>query len=140
MRASKPIKFGKFSDVYVIGKTSQSERKDPATNEYMPGEWGLPSMNAEAFIVIELVDPEVDDDTAAETNPDKEPEGEAVDINAEPKAEDSDSKQSDAGAESKAAEGDGAAAETDAEGDASEESTEDAKESDAASTEKKEDW
>jgi len=140
MRASKPIKFGKFSDVYVIGKTSQSERKDPATNEYMPGEWGLPSMNAEAFIVIELVDPEVDDDTAAETNPDKEPEGEAVDINAEPKAEDSDSKQSDAEAESKAAEGDGAAAETDAESDASEESTEDAKESDAASTEKKEDW
>lgn len=55
------IDFGKFSEVFVIGKTARTKRKDPVSNQYLE-EWQLPNINVTGIVVIDRVEPDVDDE------------------------------------------------------------------------------
>lgn len=73
------IKFGKFSEIYIFGKTSRSKRKDLSTNEYTD-EWQMPSINVSGILVDELVEPEVESETAGESETQVEASAESVQV------------------------------------------------------------
>lgn len=69
--------FGVNSRVMVFGKTSAGKKKDLQTQE-LTDEWASPSIAVEGIIVLEYVEPDLDDDTAGDSkdSEDYEPDGE----------------------------------------------------------------
>jgi hypothetical protein len=82
--ASREIPFGKLSEVYIFGDTTRTLKKDLATNE-LTDEWGLTSISMKGFIVIDLVEPEVEDEEAG--NDDDEVEEDEEEITLDPDEE-----------------------------------------------------
>jgi hypothetical protein len=72
------IPFGRFSTIYIFGDSSRSQKKDLATGEWLD-EWGLPNINAKGFQVIELVEPEIEDEIGGDDHESPDIEGD-VDI------------------------------------------------------------
>lgn len=78
--ANTKIDFGKYSRVIIFGTTSKSKRKDMATNEYTD-KWNAPTISAKSIIVIDRVDPEIENEEAAgDENDDKLVTGDVVEV------------------------------------------------------------
>jgi len=79
------INFGKFSKVIVFGNTSAGLKKDLVTNEFLD-EFNTPSIAVNGIIVVDLVEPELDDEEGGEAPENEEYEEEDTE---EPATEDS---------------------------------------------------
>lgn len=61
----EPIPFGKNSRIQVFGKTSRALKKDQDTGE-LTDEWGDITIGASGYNIVDLVEPDVDDENATE--------------------------------------------------------------------------
>jgi hypothetical protein len=80
------ITFGKFSEIYVWGDTTKQRKKDFATDEYLE-DWNLPTINIKGITIIDLVQPEIDNEEGGDVEEEIEESDESVDINEEDKVE-----------------------------------------------------